>query len=931
MRGREHEWHAVSELLEAARAGRGGTLLVEGGAGTGKSTFLGEAAACAEVMGFGLATGCADELGQLSPLAPLFAALDERPGSPAVAPGEFPDLLDVRLWRVEQLRARLQARAADRALLITLDDLHWADPTTLTALWTLRWQLASCPLAWILGRDTDRAGAAVARLFAVLERDGARRVEFGPLADHAALALVADLLGAEPDAALRGLCEGAGGNPYLLVELVEGLRDEGALRIAGGRAETVATALPRRAQAVVEHRLDRLTGPARQLLETAAVLGRTFAPEDPAEMLGETTAALLPALEELLRAGMLVTDGRELAFRHEVVWHAVLASLPEPVRAALHLQVGALLLARGGSAVPAATHLVEGGRPGDARALAGLDRAIGEVLTTSPQVAGELAVRALELTDLGDPEWLPRAMRAVDTTTESGRLADAATLVRVALAQPLAPRATARLRCALAGIHHLAGRAAEAAAEAEAVLGQDELPADLRDRAELALIDALSGDLSGDAESARVEHLTAAVLATAGERGDAVVIGALVARAVIRWDAGRLAEAVGLVRRAVNLARAASTDGRQTHPRLALAGMLADLGRLDEADAVVRDARKELDALGHLAWTVGPAVLAARLDLAAGHLDDVIAAAEAGLATAEALGTHLFTPLALVLLAEVALRRGDLLAAARHLDRPEAARACYAPANAAARRNLLAARLTELRAGAPAAVAALAGVYAGLPRHRGVLTGDPAAAAWLVRVALDAGDRRRAGIAAAAAQTLARDNPEFPAVCAAAAHARGLLTGDRGLLAEAVRAGVDEWARASAAEDLAGLLTGPDAVEQLDRALDGYDRAGAVRDSARVRRRLRRRGVRRRHWAYAQRPVTGWDSLTDTECSVSLLAAQGRTNREIADQMYVSAHTVAYHLRQVFRKLGLRSRVELTRLAVEGGHLRPTPGAGAEA
>jgi DNA-binding CsgD family transcriptional regulator len=64
---------------------------------------------------------------------------------------------------------------------------------------------------------------------------------------------------------------------------------------------------------------------------------------------------------------------------------------------------------------------------------------------------------------------------------------------------------------------------------------------------------------------------------------------------------------------------------------------------------------------------------------------------------------------------------------------------------------------------------------------------------------------------------------------------------------------------------------------------------------------------------------------------VSLLAAQGRTNREIADQMYVSAHTVAYHLRQVFRKLGLRSRVELTRLAVEGGHLRPTPGAGAEA
>jgi DNA-binding CsgD family transcriptional regulator/tetratricopeptide (TPR) repeat protein len=920
MRGREHEWDAVSELLRAAAAGRGGTLLVEGGAGIGKSALLGEASACADAMGFGLATARADELGQLSPLAPLFAALQERPRAPAVAPGEFPELLDLRLWRVEQVRAGLQARAADRPLLVTLDDLHWADPTTLTALWTLRWQLASYPVAWILARDADRESGAVARLFAVLERDGARRVELGPLAGHAVLALVGGLLGAEPDAALRALCEGAGGNPYLLVELVEGLREEGALRVAGGRAEMVATVLPRRAQTVIDHRLDRLSGPARQLVETAAVLGRSFDPEDAAEMLGETTAALLPALEEALAAGMLVAAGPELAFRHEVVWQAVLAALPGPVRAALHRQVGELLLARGGSAVPAATHLVEGGRRGDARALAGLDRAIGEVVTTSPQAAAELALRTLELTDLADPEWLPRAMRAADAATETGRLADATALVRAALAQPLAPPAAVRLRCALAGIHHLAGRAAEAATEAETVLGQEGLPADLRDRAELALIDALSGT----PDAGRVERLTGAVLATAGERGNAVVIGALIARAVVRWDAGRLAEALALARRAVNLARSGPGD-RQVHPRLALAGMLADLGRLDEADAVVRDARKELDSPVHLAWTAGPAVLGARLDLAAGHLDDVVAAAEGGLATAAALGTRLFSPLALVLLAEAALRRGDLAAAAAHLEQAEAGGDGYAPANAGTRRVLLAARLTELRDGAPAALTVLAEVYARLPRHRGVLAVDPAAAAWLVRVALAAGDRRRAGVAAAAAERLARDNPAFPAVGAAAAHGRGLLAADPALLAAAVHGAVEGWALASAAEDLAALRTGADAVELLDRSLDGYERTGAVRDAARVRRRLRRRGVRHRHWSYADRPVTGWDSLTDTECAVSLLAAQGRTNREIAGQMYVSAHTVAYHLRQVFRKLGLRSRVELARIAVEGGHLHPSP------
>ncbi|MCW2611867.1 MAG: hypothetical protein JWM15_3113, partial [Cryptosporangiaceae bacterium] len=156
--------------------------------------------------------------------------------------------------------------------------------------------------------------------------------------------------------------------------------------------------------------------------------------------------------------------------------------------------------------------------------------------------------------------------------------------------------------------------------------------------------------------------------------------------------------------------------------------------------------------------------------------------------------------------------------------------------------------------------------------------------------------------------------------------ARGLLAGEPALLRQAVRGATDGWARASAAEDLADLLTGPEAIDMLDAALDGYDRNGSVRDAARVRRRLRRKGVRHRHWSYAERPVTGWDSLTETECSVSVLVAQGRTNREIAGQMYVSAHTVAYHVRQVFRKLGVHSRVELTRVAVEGGHLRDVPG-----
>jgi DNA-binding CsgD family transcriptional regulator len=75
--------------------------------------------------------------------------------------------------------------------------------------------------------------------------------------------------------------------------------------------------------------------------------------------------------------------------------------------------------------------------------------------------------------------------------------------------------------------------------------------------------------------------------------------------------------------------------------------------------------------------------------------------------------------------------------------------------------------------------------------------------------------------------------------------------------------------------------------------------------------------VRRGHWTSAKRPLTGWDSLTDTDRNITKLVAEGSTNQEVADQLYISIHTVAYHLRQVFRKLGISSRVELTRVALE--------------
>jgi DNA-binding CsgD family transcriptional regulator len=109
-------------------------------------------------------------------------------------------------------------------------------------------------------------------------------------------------------------------------------------------------------------------------------------------------------------------------------------------------------------------------------------------------------------------------------------------------------------------------------------------------------------------------------------------------------------------------------------------------------------------------------------------------------------------------------------------------------------------------------------------------------------------------------------------------------------------------------------------VQHLRDALACYEEIGSSRDCGRVRSLLRERGVRVRHWTYETRTLSGWQSLTATETQVSELVARGLTNREVAAGMFLSAHTVAFHLRQVFRKLDIRSRVELARLVVEREH-----------
>ncbi len=915
MRGREAEWQLVRELLRRAQQGLGGVLLVDGEWGMGKSLLLRESEREAAAQGFSLASGSADQMGQLMPFATLLAALHQPFARLAAAEDRQPDLPDSLHWQIAQLQASLEQRAAAAPVLVSLDDLQWASPATLLALRMLPRELARYPLAWILARSSSQPRKGADLLFDSLEGDGATRITLPRLRGDAVAALLADSFGAPPDRGLLVQASGAAGNPSLLTELIRCLREDNTVQVTDGRAQLISAQLPRRIDHVARQALDGLSGPARHLLETAAVQGRSFRLDETAEMLGVTPAALLPAVEESVDAGILVAAEDAFRFRRKLVWHAVVHMIPRPARRALHRQFGEIMLGRGGSAAQAARHLLRAAHANDPASLTGLDKAAAETLESCPKVAATLAQRSVELTDPGDAGALPRAVAAAEALTAAGRLEHAARIVHDTLPQPLPLLLEARLRCALSSIRCTSGLPHQASAEAENVLDQPHLPGALRDQAIIAYLQALAGRRDRRAAA----EVAAGILGVPDEHADRVVAAALVVRAMISWDEGRIAEGLGYLREAARHATVASPDARQFQPRLALAACLVDLRRFDEAASVLRSA--DMEALDGIPSAAVPAILRARMHLARGRLREAAAAGEAALASAGTLAAHGYTSIAHSVLGVIALRRGDLEAAAHHVASRSVRTTQFADAYARSETTFAEAQLTEVREGPGAALDQIRGICADLPARRGLLLGEPATSAWLVRTALSAGDQELADGVSGLAGALARDNPEVPALAAAAAHTAGLLRQDPDRLAQAVAQHQDPWARSSAAEDLGVLLAAADqdrAVQCMGEALDGYGMTGAAIDLARVRRRLRRLGVRRRHWARsAERASAGWDSLTETERVTSELVAQGLSNQQAADRMYVSVHTIAFHLRQIFRKLSIGSRVELARIVME--------------
>ncbi|MGW3773875.1 ATP-binding protein [Actinomadura verrucosospora] len=907
--GRQREQASIGELLTRVDGPR--VMLVEGEPGIGRTRLLEEAARIAAEEGFSVVDpDTAPELRRPADLESLLSVLDE-PGPPSPSAGG-------QDRSAERLRVALERRARSTSLLVVLDDLDWADPETLLALRTLPSRLASSPVWWILARRTGSGGAEPDRLFSRLKARGAVLFQLRPLPDEAVFELVTATLGACPEADLRVLADKAGGNPLLLLELMNGLLEEGCVVTARGHARLSASRLPERARLVVQGRLEDLDPEARRLLEVAALLGPAFHPLVAADLLGITPSELLPSLEAILATELLAAHEDALVFRHDLVRESLITDIPGPVRQALHVQIGRTLLEHGGRVKAAAAHLMAGAVSGVPEVLQSLDRASAQMVDTDPAVAAELTQRALELTEPADPLWFARTMTAMRTLVTAGDLMGAAEFAEAALDQCASGPSTAELLTALSFVLVPMGQAAKASDTAKAVLDMPDLTDEVRDRAELALLQAEVGLQEGGSALERARE----ILKAADVPGRGLMTGALIVLAVNDWDKGDLIGALDLTRTGV---RQVSNDGVhecRLHPGLILASFLVDVRLMDEARRTMVLETGGAEGIGRDGWAAGSAIVRSRIDLAEGRPEEAIRGARAALEAADAVGARLLGACARSTLSIAALRSGDLETAAEHSLGGKDAGGPASPPFDLTRSELIRAQVTEARDGPRAALPGVSRLLDGLATHNRVLICDPTAAAWLVRTAVAVGEPGHAEKAVAAADRLADMNPGLPSLSAAAEHARGLLHGDPDLLRHAGAEHADHWSSASAYEDLGLLLSGLGGargrtIQWFDEALSRYAAAGAERDAARIRGRLRRMGERRRHWERRDRPVTGWASLTGTEQRISGLVSQGLTNQRIADQLFVSVHTVAFHLRQVFRKLDIRSRVELARQVLE--------------
>jgi DNA-binding CsgD family transcriptional regulator len=618
----------------------------------------------------------------------------------------------------------------------------------------------------------------------------------------------------------------------------------------------------------------------------------------------------MAAIQEAVRADLLVEDDEQLRFRHDLLREATRQSLPKSLRRAMERQSASVMLSMGAAPAEVATQLARSAEPGDREAISALRQAAHSVGHSDASAAADLSKRALELLAADDAEHGLLVAETVGLLNRASRYQEAEELAVAALSEAASPQEEAEIRLRLPTINkHTTQRRVE---ENRRALQLGEISEVTRARHLAHLAYNLAYHNQGEQERTAADEAAAAAAST----GDLeATIMANLTLALLDDGEGYAGRSVRRLEELCALAR--TSDATAAHDLAAIhyANLLAVVGRLDDAAAQVADgtqqARRERNAMALAIW----ATIDGMVHLAAGRLSAARAATES-LPPPQPTGVTEPDMIRIVILAEVAARTDDRNLLQQMVNH---ARNAYPTGSSVVRRG--AAHVLALAAwqrdDVHDAMRWLGDITLfGSPIWPQVLDQVILAA----RVASAAGDAGLRIRVLQATELLERERPAIPLLTGVAMYARGILERDAPALVGAADV-LDSASRpllyAAAAEDAGAELARTDhpdeALDQLNAAFDTYMEHEALADARRVGRALRGLGVERRIVTHP-RAKAGLGSLTASELKVVNLIARGATNQSVATQLHLSLHTVKTHVHNAFAKLGINSRAQLTGL-----------------